>query len=65
MSGKYFILEQLQNKEDIFTTSFTSHFCMPGNTSNEEHPSNIPEILVVFDKFHFEILGKYCNEEHL
>ena len=38
---------------------------MSCNSSNEENPSNIPEILVTFDKFQFEISGKFLNDAHL
>jgi hypothetical protein len=40
------------------------HFDISGNSSNEEHPPNIPEILLVLDKFHFEISGNDFNDEH-
>ena len=39
------IVEHLLNKKDIFNPSFALSFDISGNLIDEEHPSNIPEIL--------------------
>ena len=41
MSGKDFIKEHLENKEDIFLTCFIFHLDISGNSFNEEHSKNI------------------------
>ena len=40
-----------------------SHFEMSGKVDNNEHPSNIPIILVTFEVFHFEISGRDDKDE--
>ncbi len=42
-----------------------SHFEISGIDFNEEHPENIPPILVTSLVFQFEISGKDINDEQL
>ena len=65
ISGKDLMREQSLNKQDIFITSFVSHFDISGKYSSELHSSNILEISLTLDKSHLEISGKDLILEHL